>query len=479
MLHGLRISYRVADGGNEAARVGDVDAAQPSGGCGDHVLGVRHRTGEPRPVHLDHQLMVFGVKRETAAIADTTKTVGVDARGHILDEELLARTLTVGGESHGATIPSRVRLQAPDGPIGDGFSRLDWPVIVITSVTSGSYPLSVNHKRPRRRGVVAALLGVVVLAACSENPADKPPPTVAPAAPAVSPPITAAPAGVVRPLPIKATGAMFDPATSSLVVLGGDSLAVVPAHGGDPRTIPLPGDTTALSGDAAGVALLSTRGGYFRVDVRTGQVAKLGIRGHDGTDFTAIARRTDGKLVLGTADGAVDTLGSDTTVAAEVKIFARVDAIATQGNTAVVLDRGQTSVTTIDPSGGHAEHALRAGEGATTLTVDPVGRALVADTRGGSLLVFGVDPLILRQSYPVRDAPYGLAGTRTLAWVSLTAANVVVGYDLATGIPVEKVRYPTVRQPDVLAFDEAANTLYVVSGSGDGVQVIDNAGRPR
>jgi len=272
---------------------------------------------------------------------------------------------------------------------------------------------------------------------------------------------------------------MFDPATSSLVVLGGDSLAVVPAHGGDPRTIPLPGDTTALSGDAAGVALLSTRGGYFRVDVRTGQVAKLGIRGHDGTDFTAIARRTDGKLVLGTADGAVDTLGSDTTVAAEVKIFARVDAIATQGNTAVVLDRGQTSVTTIDPSGGHAEHALRAGEGATTLTVDPVGRALVADTRGGSLLVFGVDPLILRQSYPVRDAPYGLAGTRTLAWVSLTAANVVVGYDLATGIPVEKVRYPTVRQPDVLAFDEAANTLYVVSGSGDGVQVIDNAGRPR
>jgi hypothetical protein len=92
--------------------------------------------------------------------------------------------------------------------------------------------------------------------------------------------------------------------------------------------------------------------------------------------------------------------------------------------------------------------------------------------------VFGTDPLMLRQRYPVSNAPYGLAGTRTLAWVSLTAANVVVGYDLATGIPVEKVRYPTVRQPDVLAFDDATDTLYVASASGDGVQVLINAGRP-
>jgi hypothetical protein len=62
--------------------------------------------------------------------------------------------------------------------------------------------------------------------------------------------------------------------------------------------------------------------------------------------------------------------------------------------------------------------------------------------------------------------------------VSLTATDVVVGYDLATGIPVEKVRYPTVRQPDVLAFDENTNTLFVVSASGDGIHVIKNAGRP-
>ena len=95
------------------------------------------------------------------------------------------------------------------------------------------------------------------------------------------------------------------------------------------------------------------------------------------------------------------------------------------------------------------------------------------------LLVYGVDPLILRQRYPVRDAPYGLAGSSKLAWVSQTAINTVVGYDLATGIPVEKVRYRTVQQPNSLAFDEASGTLYVVSGSGAGVQVIPNAGVSR
>ncbi len=54
---------------------------------------------------------------------------------------------------------------------------------------------------------------------------------------------------------------------------------------------------------------------------------------------------------------------------------------------------------------------------------------------------------------------------------------MVVGYDLTTGIPVEKkVRYPTVQQPNSLAFDDKSDTLYVVSAAGaGGVQVIRNA----
>jgi len=328
--------------------------------------------------------------------------------------------------------------------------------------------------------VGAVVLAITGLVSCSTKPADAPPPTIVPAQAAQSPPVTGAPAGVVRPLAGNAKAAVFDAATASLAVLspgaGGQATVTVVAASGAARPVPLPGPATAMAGDNDGRVYASTRGGYFLIDIRAGTASRVDIEGQPGTDFTAIARRADGKLVLGSADGAVYTLSSDSAVGASLKIFARVDALVAQGNTAVVLDRGQTSVTTIAASGHTAEQTLRAGEGATTMAADSAGRVLVADTRGDELLVFGTDPLILRQRYPVRDAPYGLVGSQALAWVSQTATNTVVGYDLATGIPVEKVRYRTVQQPNSLAFDEASGTLYVVSGSGAGVQVISGAG---
>lgn len=328
------------------------------------------------------------------------------------------------------------------------------------------------------------LVFAAVSAGCSSNPLTGPPPTIEPAQPAASPPASTRPAGQVLPLGGRPQAAVFDGRTRALVVFApganpqsAATLAVFDGSGAR-RDIPLPGPATALAGDGQGTAYLSTRGGYFTVDLAAGNAARVDISEESDTDFTAIARRADGRLVLGSADGTAFTLGSDTAVAEKVKIFARVDAIVADGDNAVVLDRGQTSVTALN-SEGRSQQALRAGEGATTMVADPLGRVLVADTRGGQLLVFGVDPLIERQAYPVPEAPYGLAGSKNLAWVSQTATNMVVGYDLATGIPVEKVRYPTVQQPNSLAFDDTSGTLYVVSGSGAGVQVIRNAAGTR
>ncbi|OOK64768.1 SMP-30/Gluconolaconase/LRE-like region family protein [Mycobacterium kansasii] len=291
--------------------------------------------------------------------------------------------------------------------------------------------------------------------------------------------------GVIRPLSGHPQAALYDNGARRLVVLTPDAdpsapsgITVFDDAQTPSRVITLPGPATALTCDDHGTAYLAARGGYLVVDLSAGRIAQVSVADAAGTDFTAIARRADGKLVLGSADGAVYILDSESSgtarTANRIKIFARVDSLVTQGNTTVVLDRGQTSVTTIGAD-GRARQALRAGEGATTLAADPLGRVLVADTRGGQLLVYGVDPLILRQAYPVPQAPYGLAGSRELAWVSQTASNVVIGYDLSTGIPVEKVRYPTVQQPNSLAFDDASGTLYVVSGSGAGVQVIEHA----
>lgn len=331
----------------------------------------------------------------------------------------------------------------------------------------------------RRFRVGVAVLGIVAAAGCSSDALDAPPPTIVPAEAAVSPPVTGTPAGAVRPLDGHAQAAVFDAATRSLVVLSpapaGQSTVTVLTGTATPRPVPLPSAATAIAGDGEGAVYLSTRGGYFRVDIADGSTTRMDVEGRQDTDFTAIARRSDGRLVLGSVDGTVYTLDSDTTVGAEVKAFARVDSIVTQGDVAVVLDRAQTSVTALDPSGTKVGQALRAGEGATTIAADPQGRVLATDTRGGALLVFSIDPLILRQRYPVPDAPYGVTGSPQWTWVSQTAANTVIGYDLATGIPVEKVRYRTVRQPDSLAFDDRTGTLYVVSGSGAGVQVIADA----
>ncbi len=349
-----------------------------------------------------------------------------------------------------------------------------------------------RHKLAAHGGVLSIAVLLTAVAGCSSNPLDTAPRTIEPAHAAVSPPASQQPAGAVRPLAGRAAAAVFDGGTHQLAVLtpGADpaapaSVAVFGDPQVTPRAVELPGPASALADDGHGTAYLAGRGGYFTVELSAGRVTQVPVADAGQTEFTAVAQRADGRLVLGSADGAVYTLASQTpgtvtsaTVANRNKIFARVDWLATQGDTTVVLDRGQTSVTTIDTD-GHAQQALRAGRGATTMAADAAGRVLVADTRGGQLLVYGVDPLILRQAYPVAQAPYGLAGSRALAWVSQTVSNIVIGYDLSTGIPVEKVRYPTVQQPNSLAFDEASDTLYVVSGSGAGVQIIEHAAGTR
>ncbi|GAB7069662.1 hypothetical protein H7J06_16940 [Mycobacterium hodleri] len=325
------------------------------------------------------------------------------------------------------------------------------------------------------------IVTVVALASCGSKASDAPPPTISPATAAVSPAASETPAGSVRPLAGRGEAVVFDAATSSSVVLSADAagqsaLVAFPVTGPS-RTVPLPSPATAIAGDGRGTVYAATKGGYFTVNLGAGgSVVRRDVDGERDTDFTAVTRRADGKIVLGSASGAVYTLSSDTTVGARLQIFARVDALVAEGDTVAVLDRGQTSVTTVDPSGTKQQHALRAGEGATTMVADPAGRILVADTRGEALLVFGTDPLMLRQQYPVKGAPFALAGSSRLAWVSQTATNTVVGYDLATGIPVEKVRYRTVQQPNSMTYDDQTGTLFVVSGSGAGVQVIPGAG---
>jgi hypothetical protein len=342
-------------------------------------------------------------------------------------------------------------------------------------------PSNRKHGALLRRTVAGALVLCAVSTGCSKKVFDDRPATIAPAQPAASPPLRQPPVGSTRPLGSGAEAAMFDARTRRLVVLfpgpgptAPASLAVIGPQQIPVSTIVLPASATGLIGDDAGTAYLATRGGYLVVDLSAGRASRVGLPDADTVEFSAITRRSDATLVLGTADGSLYFVKPGAAAVTRTPVHARVDSLVAQNNTVSVLDRGQTMITTVG-AGGRIGQSLRAGQGATTMAADPAGRLLVSDTRGGQLLVFGVDPLILRQAYPVAESPYGLAGSSGLAWVSQTSANSVVGYDLSTGIPQEKVRYPSVRQPNLLAFDGAAGTLYVVSGSGEGVQIIDHA----
>jgi DNA-binding beta-propeller fold protein YncE len=142
------------------------------------------------------------------------------------------------------------------------------------------------------------------------------------------------------------------------------------------------------------------------------------------------------------------------------------------GDRQVQLDRLRSAV--FDRDGDKNGAGLRAGDGATNAVADEYDRVLVVDTRGGELMAFSVNPLIMRQRYPVPGAPYGIAydAKRDIAWVTLTEKNEVVGFHVAGGEPVEKYRFATVRQPNSVATDEASGRVYVASGDNGGIQVI-------
>jgi hypothetical protein len=143
----------------------------------------------------------------------------------------------------------------------------------------------------------------------------------------------------------------------------------------------------------------------------------------------------------------------------------------------VELDRLRSAVfemTTDDKGAATRGTGLRAGDGATNAVADRYGRLLVVDTRGGEFLAFSINPLIMRQRYPVPGSPYGIAydAKRDIAWITLTERNEVVGLNVAGGEPTEKYRFPTVRQPNTVSVDQETGRVTVTSGDNGGIQVI-------
>ncbi|WP_329047256.1 hypothetical protein OG738_34105 [Amycolatopsis sp. NBC_01488] len=324
--------------------------------------------------------------------------------------------------------------------------------------------------------IAIPLAGVLALSGCSSAKSDSDDLQIVAnpvaAKPAVSPAVTVKPAGQVL-----ATGSVtaLAVAQGTLVV----ALAQPPslrlydlnALASPPVNMPLYGTAERLTVSAGRVEIAEPAQGV--VQQLTLPDRKLTETKTGGQPASSIAYGAGRLVAMGAAKDiqVLPATGPARTIGGQ--LYSADDVVDT-GKGVVVLDRLRTAVFSVDVAAGKVNEGLRAGDGAANAVADSYGRVLVTDARAGALLAFSADPLILRQRYPVAGGAYGIAydAQRSLAWVTLTGRNEVVGFDVRGGEPVEKYRFPTVRQPDSVGVDEKSGRVFVGSAAGEGTQVI-------
>jgi hypothetical protein len=330
--------------------------------------------------------------------------------------------------------------------------------------------------------VSAALLaGALTVTGCSSSQSQQDDmqagPTLVAATAVASPQPTAAPSGTVLKLPGNATDVVADPTTHTLAVAIAQppSLLLLPLGNpaATPMTMPMPAPITHLTLATPGGPLLAavqTANQVIEVTLPTGTGHVVPVAGGPSS-----AAEVNGQLLVTLPDRkSVAVLDANSHLVRTASGDVTPEEIVTVGAKAVTLDRIRSAVFDVDPQAGSIGAGLRTGDGGTNETVDEYGRILVTDTRNGELLEFSADPVLMHQRYPVADAPYGIAvdTRRDLAWVTLTQSNQVVGFAIDGGQPVEKYRFPTVRQPNSVAVDPDTGRVFVASADGGGMQVI-------
>lgn len=337
-------------------------------------------------------------------------------------------------------------------------------------------------------GLVTTTVVVALCAGCSSGTSQdglQVSAAVVAAAPAVSPPASAPAGTVLLPAAGGPGGAGWQSADVSAMVVDNTTrtLAVAVTKPPQlwlyslnnltaaPRTVDLPGPVGQLSLARAGGPVLApvpAANQVVQVALPTGTTTVVPVPG--GPTSAAVV---GGQLLVAVPGRRVVDVVSGGQVVRGVSGNAEPDQVFAVGNRAAVLDRPDSALYDLDPAGGIGA-GLRAGDGATNAVTDEYGRVLVVDSRGGELLAFTANTVILRQRYPLPGTPYGIAydPKRGLAWVTLTARNQVVGFDMTGGSPVEKYRLSTVRQPNSVAVDPDSGRVFVASADGEGVRVI-------
>ena len=351
---------------------------------------------------------------------------------------------------------------------------------------------------PCRAPLLLAVAAFAVTTACSGSPEDTPAAPTTPAAPGVagtparfaeplpppaepatSPPVTTPPAGRTVPVGTAPEGIVAD-GPSRRVAVGvrqPDQLVLLDADSGAVASrLPLPGVLRHLQVGEPGRTLLvpdESSNSLIRVTLPDGPTQSQVITGtmpHDATRATNgdvyVANEAGGSVVVVRGDRVVHTFTDVTQPAG----------LATAGDRTGLIDVRDNSLTIYQNDAFAGVLELPAGAGPTHLVTDKHGRMIATDTRGGQVLVFdpsGTPRQVGRVAVP--GEPYGITydPQHDRLWVTVTAANQVVGFDMTDPTPREIARIPTVRQPNTVAVDPATGRLFV-TGTADGVvQIVD------
>ncbi|GAB3127063.1 hypothetical protein GCM10027289_04040 [Tsukamurella serpentis] len=325
-----------------------------------------------------------------------------------------------------------------------------------------------------------ALAVCLVLAGCSSTPAREDRPTITPAQPALAPEPAAPPAGSVTAAGA-GEGLAFDPAGRRLAAITDGAVVLYSVDGGlrEVAKVSTPGRANQVVPQGAGPGfLVATGDGVLRIDDdRAGTVQKIDGGALTVAPYDAGTKEAgkDGAVwaLAGTATGRIVLLrsGADNT-----SIDGPVEAsrILVRGQNAAVVDRLQASITEVGVGGPEIGRSLRVGRGITNAAIDSFGRIFAVDTGKNQVIGYTVEPFMERFLYPVPDAPWAVDYDESagLMWVTKTATNQVVGYSLGSGMPEQRMQFPTVRQPNAIAVDAKTATLYVQSATGGGIQAI-------
>jgi DNA-binding beta-propeller fold protein YncE len=120
----------------------------------------------------------------------------------------------------------------------------------------------------------------------------------------------------------------------------------------------------------------------------------------------------------------------------------------------------------------------RAGVGPTHVQAGRGGLFYVADTEGGAVLIFRVTATGPQQAGAVRTVPgtpYGIAVDRRrgLVYVTLTVTNELESFRISAGGLVPDQIWPTVRQPNSVAVDEATGRVFIAGRADGQLEMID------